>query len=77
MLVFKPFIPHLANPQLGWLRLAMSSTLAGNLTIFGSVADLIVVEQAKGVAQITFREYFTRRLPITILTLAIGILWLR
>ena len=29
-----------------WLALAMSSTLAGNLTVLGSVANLIVVENA-------------------------------
>ncbi len=77
VLVFKPFIAHLSNPQLGWLRLAMSSTLAGNLTILGSVANLIVVERSKGVAQITFREYFRAGLPVTLATLLIGILLLR
>ncbi len=35
VLVFKPFLAHLSNPQLAWLRLAMASTLAGNLTILG------------------------------------------
>ena len=50
VLVFKPFIPHLADPMLGWLRLAMASTLAGNLTILGSIANLIVVERSRGVA---------------------------
>jgi len=30
-----------------WLALAMSSTLAGNLTVLGSVANLIVVENAR------------------------------
>jgi len=57
VLVFKPFMPHLANPMLGWLRLAMSSTLAGNLTILGSIANLIVVERSRGVAEIGFWEY--------------------
>ena len=38
VLVFQPFIPHLPDPMLGWLRLAMASTLAGNLTILGSIA---------------------------------------
>ena len=77
VLVFNPFIAHLSNPQLGWLRLAMSSTLAGNLTILGSVANLIVVERAKGVAEISFREYSRAGLPITLATMLIGILLLR
>ena len=75
MLVFKPLMAHLANPTLGWLRLAMASTLAGNLTILGSVANLIVVEKSRGIAEIGFWEYFRAGLPITLITLAIGV-WL-
>ena len=48
VLVFKTFIPHLAEPARAWLTLAMSSTLAGNLTLLGSVANLIVVQRARG-----------------------------
>ena len=43
VLVFKGFVPHLADPARAWLTLAMASTLAGNLTVLGSVANLIVV----------------------------------
>ena len=77
VLVFKPFIAHLANPELGWLRLAMASTLAGNLTIPGSVANLIVVERARGVAEIGFWDYFRAGAPVTVATMAIGVLLLR
>jgi Na+/H+ antiporter NhaD/arsenite permease-like protein len=61
-----------------WLALAMSSTLAGNFTVLGSVANLIVVESAsrEGVA-ISFREYCKVGIPLTILTLAMGIVWLQ
>jgi Na+/H+ antiporter NhaD/arsenite permease-like protein len=61
-----------------WLALAMSSTLAGNLTVLGSVANLIVVESAgrEGV-KISFWEYCKVGIPLTILTLAFGIAWLR
>jgi Na+/H+ antiporter NhaD/arsenite permease-like protein len=55
---------------------AMASTLAGNLTITGSVADLIVVERARGVAEIRFRDYFRVGLPIAALTLLFGWTWL-
>jgi Na+/H+ antiporter NhaD/arsenite permease-like protein len=75
VLVFKPFIAHLADPNLGWLRLAMASTLAGNLTILGSVANLIVVERSRGVAEIGFWEYARAGVPVTLITLLIGV-WL-
>jgi Na+/H+ antiporter NhaD/arsenite permease-like protein len=56
--------------------LAMSSTLAGNLTITGSVANIIVVETAKGDVHIGFWDYFRVGLPVTLLTLGFGTLWL-
>jgi Na+/H+ antiporter NhaD/arsenite permease-like protein len=63
--------------ETAWLALAMSSTLAGNLTVLGSVANLIVVENAKrqGV-EISFWEYCRVGIPLTILTLLVGIGWL-
>ena len=73
VLVFKPFIPQLADPALGWLRLAMASTLAGNLTILGSVANLIVVERSRGVAKISFWEYSRAGIPVGLITMAIGV----
>lgn len=75
VLVFKPFIAHLNDPTLGWLRLAMASTLAGNLTILGSVANLIVVERARGTADIGFWEYARTGIPLTLITMLIGV-WL-
>jgi Na+/H+ antiporter NhaD/arsenite permease-like protein len=77
VLVFKPFIPHLANPGLGWLRLAMASTLAGNLTILGSIANLIVVERSRGVAEIGFWEYSRAGIPVGLITIGIGVWMLR
>ena len=66
-----------ANQATGWLALAMSSTLAGNLTILGSVANLIVVERAsrEGVS-ISFWDYCKVGIPLTIATLAVGVAWL-
>lgn len=77
VMLLKSLVPGLTNPHLGWLALAMASTLAGNLTITGSVANLIVAESAREVAPIRFREYFRAGLPITILTMAIGVGWLK
>jgi Na+/H+ antiporter NhaD/arsenite permease-like protein len=76
VLVFRPIITHLNDPQRGWLVLAMSSTLAGNLTILGSVANLIVVQRSRREAPITFWQYFRVGAPLTLLTLIAGALWL-
>jgi Na+/H+ antiporter NhaD/arsenite permease-like protein len=73
VLVFKSVVPRLADPARAWLTLAMSSTLAGNLTILGSVANLIVVERARREVEITFWEYAKAGIPLTLLTLAVGI----
>src|SRR5437762_9267861 len=47
VLLVKPLVASFAEPRRAWLVLAMASTLAGNLTILGSVANLIVVETAR------------------------------
>ncbi len=70
-------VPAPAREQ-AWLALAMSSTLAGNLTVLGSVANLIVVESARreGV-RVSFVEYCKAGVPLTLLTLAVGVAWLQ
>ncbi len=76
VMLLKSLIPSFANPHAGWLALAMASTLAGNLTITGSVANLIVVESAKPEMDIGFWDYFRVGLPITATTLLVGWAWL-
>ena len=77
VLLFKTVIPTFGEPARAWLLLAMASTLAGNLTILGSVANLIVVEQARGAGiQIGFLEYSRVGVPVTALTLLVGWLFL-
>ena len=73
VLVFRPFIPHLPDARHAWLTLAMSSTLAGNLTVLGSVANLIVLERARHKVRIGFWEYARVGVPLTVLTIALGI----
>ena len=46
VLMLKPFVRTLANHDTAWLTVAMASTLAGNFTILGSIANLIVVQKA-------------------------------
>lgn len=77
VLLFRSSVPHLADPNRAWLTLAMASTLAGNLTLLGSVANLIVAELAaeRGV-RLSFMAYLRAGVPITLLTLLVGVLWL-
>jgi Na+/H+ antiporter NhaD/arsenite permease-like protein len=74
VLVFKPFITQLSHPQHAWLTLAMSSSLAGNLTVLGSIANLIVIERARHTIKISFLEYLKVGIPLTLLTLWIGVM---
>jgi Na+/H+ antiporter NhaD/arsenite permease-like protein len=76
VLVFKPFIGHLADPKRAWLVLAMASTLAGNLTVVGSVANLIVIQQARDRVRIGFWEYFRVGAPLAIATMLVGAAWI-
>jgi Na+/H+ antiporter NhaD/arsenite permease-like protein len=75
VLLIQTVIPTFGEPMRAWLILAMASTLAGNLTILGSVANLIVVEQARGAGiEVRFVEYSKVGVPVTLLTLLVG--WL-
>ncbi|MDD4013372.1 MAG: ArsB/NhaD family transporter, partial [Candidatus Omnitrophica bacterium] len=73
VILFSNVFSGVAVPQTIWLALAMSSTLAGNLTIIGSIANIIVFESARDDTQVGFFEYFKVGLPITLVTMAIGI----
>jgi Na+/H+ antiporter NhaD/arsenite permease-like protein len=77
VLVLKPFVHGLPDPVRAWLTVAMSATLAGNFSVIGSIANLIMVQRAaaRGVA-IGFWEYFVVGAPLTVLTIATGTLWL-
>ena len=56
-----------------WLALAMASTLAGNLTLLGSVANVIVADLSRGHVTLGFREFLRAGVPTTIVTTAIGV----
>ena len=77
VLVLKPFIPNLADPRHAWLIVAMAATFAGNFTLVGSVANLIVAERAKAESvTLDFWSYFKIGAPLTALTIVAGLLWL-
>ncbi|MEN6412288.1 MAG: SLC13 family permease [Veillonellales bacterium] len=76
VLLMKFLIP-LEQAEYWWKALALFSTLAGNLTISGSIANLIVVEIAKREnINITAGDYFKVGFPLTLLTIISGVLWL-
>jgi Na+/H+ antiporter NhaD/arsenite permease-like protein len=77
VLLFKPLMEVIPQQELAWLALAASSTLAGNLTVLGSVANLIVVENARRAGtELSFLEYLKVGVPLTVLTNIVGIGWL-
>jgi Na+/H+ antiporter NhaD/arsenite permease-like protein len=76
VMLVKDLLPNFQNAHDFWLLLAMTSTLAGNLTITGSVANIIVVEKARAHSPVTFTEYLKAGVPITIATVIAGIVWL-
>ena len=76
VMLLKSLVPGFSNPHTAWLVLAMASTLAGNLTITGSVANIIVVESARPDVHVSFWDYFRAGAPITAATLLVGWAWL-
>jgi len=78
VLLFKPIYPQIRHGMSTGLALASASTLAGNLTLLGSIANLIVIEQARreGI-EISFVDYLKVGVPVTIITLALDIAWLQ
>jgi Na+/H+ antiporter NhaD/arsenite permease-like protein len=76
VMLYLPLVPHMPDPAGTWMLLAMATTLAGNLTLVGSIANLIVAEGARKTSPITFGEYLKVGVPVTLLTLAAGVLLL-
>ena len=66
------WIGNFAQPELMWKVMALATTLAGNLTILGSVANIIVVESARAHVQFGFWDYARFGIPVTILTTVMG-----
>ena len=73
VLVAGKWITRFAEPTLMWKVLALATTFAGNLTIVGSVANMIVVESAREHLEVGFWDYARFGIPITILTTVAGV----
>ena len=72
IVIVKPEMSALPDPTLAWELLAMASTFAGNLTLLGSVANIIVAEKADRVGGMRFAEYLRFGLPIALCTTVAG-----
>jgi Na+/H+ antiporter NhaD/arsenite permease-like protein len=75
----REIVPNLMEPDLMWLVLSLSSTLAGNLTIPGSVATLIVLETARRYdprpeGRVGFFEFLRVGSVVTLVTVVLGTL---
>jgi len=77
VLLLQPFVSTLPHADQAWQIVAMSATFAGNLTLLGSVANLIIAERAgrEGI-DISFSTYLKIGIPVTLLTLVAGTWWL-
>jgi Na+/H+ antiporter NhaD/arsenite permease-like protein len=76
ILVIRDQMTHLPQARLGWELLAMASTFAGNLTLLGSVANIIVAENARKLGGFGFLPYLRVGLPVAILTTLVGTLYI-
>jgi Na+/H+ antiporter NhaD/arsenite permease-like protein len=73
VLLFRPLYPMLGGSRAIAMLIASASTYAGNLTVVGSIANLIVIEQARlRKINVTFFDYLRVGVPITLITLTIN-----
>jgi Na+/H+ antiporter NhaD/arsenite permease-like protein len=76
VLVAGEWMSEFAEPETGWMILGMASTFAGNLTLIGSVANVLVIEGGRDVVDIRFGSYLRYGAVITLVTTALGTVWI-
>ena len=77
VMLLRDGLTHLPHARLQWLLLAMSSTFAGNLTLVGSVANLIVAQRSRTECPLSPLEFLRVGVPSTILCTGVGVVILR
>lgn len=65
-------VPTMPDPAWGWVMLAVGSTLAGNLTLMGSVANIIVMETAGPRGEIGFFRFLRYGAAMTAVSLVVA-----
>ncbi|WP_437585984.1 SLC13 family permease [Sorangium sp. So ce1000] len=76
ILLADSYIRSQPDPHVAWITTALVSTLAGNLTLLGSVANIIVVETVGAEREIGFRAYAKVGVPVTLASTAAALAWL-
>ncbi|MCL5283672.1 MAG: SLC13 family permease [Armatimonadetes bacterium] len=76
VMLMKTSLIKLHHASLFWLALAASSTFAGNLTMIGSVANMIVAQRAKDDCPLSFWVFLRVGLATTLLTITASVLML-
>lgn len=76
VLLSAAWIDKFIDPKTMWYVLAMSSTFAGNLTVVGSVANMIVLELSKEHVHVGFWDFFKVGFTTTVISTIIGIILL-
>lgn len=76
ILVVQEQLDQMADPQRAWTLLAVISTFAGNLTLLGSAANIIVAEAARDIGGLGFWQHLRIGAPVALLTSLLGALWL-
>jgi Na+/H+ antiporter NhaD/arsenite permease-like protein len=72
VLVAVAWVPHMPDARWGYIMLAVASTLAGNLTLFGSIANIIVMESAGPRGEISFWRFLRYGSVITLVDLVLA-----
>jgi Na+/H+ antiporter NhaD/arsenite permease-like protein len=72
VLVAVGWVPHMPDPTWGYIMLAVASTLAGTLTLFGSVANVIVMEAAGPHGEIGFWRFLRYGAVLAVVDLVVG-----
>lgn len=76
VIIAKSWVSNFISPEKVWVLLAVISTFAGNLTVIGSVANIIVLEKSKKFYNISFWTYAKVGIPITIITSVIALFYI-
>jgi Na+/H+ antiporter NhaD/arsenite permease-like protein len=76
VLLLEPVLTELNQPRL-WYLLSLVSTWAGNLTLVGSIANLIVAESAAAFGiRLDLKTYCKAGVPLAVVTVLLGTVWI-
>jgi Na+/H+ antiporter NhaD/arsenite permease-like protein len=76
VLILSHWVHRAAHPNFFWLVLALTSTFAGNLTLFGSMANIIVAQGSLGREKLGYVDFLRVGIPVTVVTTLIGVICL-